>query len=201
MRTSFKNSTVSRLPQLFSLAAVIVVTVLATRTLGQKKSEEGHFDTLTTQRLTLADANGHPRLVLAAPLPNPRVAGKEYPRSGPAYGFQFLDKDGNETGGLALLDNIGGGAICFDYTTAEALCLTKTKDSVYITMLDPPAGSAKVGEPGAARIVLSQEKGNASIVLGDRDGKDRIVLCVNKEGQTELKILDPDGRPVRLDSK
>lgn len=201
MHTGLKDSTVSRLSQLFSLVAVIVVTVLATRTLGQKKSEEAHFDSLTTQRLTLADVDGHPRLVLAAPLPNPRVAGKEYPRSGAAYGFQFLDKDGNETGGLALLDNIGGGAICFDYTTAEALCLTKTRDSVYITMLDPPADNAKVGETGAARIALSQEGGNASIVLGDRSGKDRIVLGVDKDGQTELKILDSDGHPVRLEPK
>ena len=201
MQASFKSGMVSSLSQLFFLVAVIVVTVLVTRTVGQKKVEEAHFDSLTTQRLALADADGHPRLILAAPLPNPRVGGKEYPRSGPAYGFQFLDKDGNESGGLALLDNIGGGAICFDYTTAEALCLTKTRDSVYITMLDPPAENAKVGETGAERIVLSQEKGNASIVLADRSGKDRIVLGVNKDGQTELKILDPDGHPVRVEPK
>jgi hypothetical protein len=194
------NSSFSGLTKLFMLLAVMAITAFATRALGQKKANEVHFDSITAQRVTLVDREGHPRLVLAAPLGNPRVGGKEYPRSTPAYGFQFLDKDGNETGGLALLDNIGGGAICFDYATAEALCLTKTKDSTYITMLDPPAEGAKVGEAGAERIVISQEKGNASIVLSDHAGKNRVVLGVKSDSQAELKILDANGRPLPLDA-
>ena len=201
MLSELRKVVVPSAPKLWALVAVIGVMVFATWTAGQKKSTEVQFDSITTQRLALVDSEGHPRLVLAAPLPNPRVAGKEYPRSSPAFGFQFLDKDGNETGGLALLDNIGGGAVCFDYSTAEALCLTKTKDSAYISLLDPPAENAKVGEPGATRIALSQEKGDASIVLSDRYGKDRIVLEVNKKGQAEIKVLDAEGRPVRQQSQ
>lgn len=199
MLTWFENNVVPGLKRLLVLAAVVAVTALATRTLGQKKTEEAGFDSITTQKVTLVDGQGHPRLILATPLPNPRVAGKEYPRSAPAYGFQFLDKDGNESGGLALLDNIAGGAFCFDYSTAEALCLTKTKDSIYITMMDPPTEQAKVGETGTQRIVIAQEKGDASIVIDDRAGKDRIVLSVSKDGQAELKVLDANGHPVHID--
>jgi len=191
-----RRLTMSLPAQLALLVAAVAITTLTTRTVAQKKTGRAQFDSLTTQKLVLVDSNSHPRLVLAAPLPNPRVAGKEYPRSTPAYGFQFLDKDGNETGGLALLDSIGGGAICFDYATAEALCLTKTRDSAYITLLDPPAANSKAGESGAARIAISQEKGNASIVIGDSAGKDRIVLQVSKDRQADIKILDPEGHTV-----
>ncbi|HEX8817003.1 MAG TPA: hypothetical protein VF753_16015 [Terriglobales bacterium] len=179
--------------RLFAVAAVLAIPAAG---VGQTKGNDAHFDSVSTQKIVLVDAQGRPRMVLGAPLPNPRVNGKEYPRSSPVNGIQFLDVDGNETGGLALIDSMGGGAFCFDFTTAEGLCFTKTKDSAYITLLDPPAAGAPAGQPGAARITISQEKGDASIVLGDGNGKDRVIFSVNKNNQAEIKLLDADGRVI-----
>ena len=178
------------------LTAAVVAAWMATSVAKEKTPANANFDSVRAHSISLVDDQGRPRLILAAPLPNPRVAGKEYPRSNPVYGFQFLDADGNETGGLALIDKMGGGAFCFDYNTAEAFCVTKTRDSVYVQLLDPPAPGDPVGKPGPARIVISQEKGDAGITLSDHAGKDRIILGVNKDAAAGLKMLDAEGHEL-----
>jgi hypothetical protein len=184
-------------PGKWSFLILMIVTLwIATATAKKTKPSNAEFDSIKAHSIALVDSQGRPRLLLAAPLPNPRVGGKEYPRSNPVYGFQFLDADGNETGGLALIDQIGGGAFCFDYSTAEAFCITKTRDSVYVQLLDPPAPADPVGKTGPPRIVISQEKGDASITISDHAGKDRIVLGVNKDAEAEMKMLDAGGRAL-----
>lgn len=39
-------------------------------------------------------------------------------------------------------------------------------------------------------------KGNSFIVLGDSNGKDRVVFSVNKNDEVEIKLLDADGHMV-----
>jgi len=179
-----------------AMAVALVALHFSAKTSAAETGVVQSFDTISARQVKLVDAEGHPRFILAAPLPNPVVQGKEYPRSTPAYGFQFLDPAGNEMGGLAVLDSIGGGAFCFDYGTAEALCITKTKDSAYVTLLDPPPAGAQVGQPGAQRIQIYQEQGAARIKLVDGKGNDRIVLSVEADGRAEIQILDAKGRRV-----
>jgi len=147
-----------------AMAVALVALHFSAKTSAAETGVVQSFDTISARQVKLVDAEGHPRFILAAPLPNPVVQGKEYPRSTPAYGFQFLDPAGNEMGGLAVLDSIGGGAFCFDYGTAEALCITKTKDSAYVTLLDPPPAGAQVGQPGpsAFRSIKSRARRGSS---------------------------------------
>ena len=153
---------------------------------------------LAVETLQLVDANGVPRLVLAATLPNPRVGGKEYPRSSPATGLQFNDAAGNETGGLAMFEKFHGGALCFDYPTAEALCVSQLSDFGYVglTMLDKPAAGTAVGKSGAERVVLAIKKEASQLTLNDSAEKPRITLEVSADGTPHFRMLDAEGRPL-----
>jgi hypothetical protein len=78
---------------------------IATAAAKSRSATPASFDTITVQRINVADADGTPRLVIAngARLPGAIVHGKEYPRSiNDAAGALFLDTKGEETGGIAL---------------------------------------------------------------------------------------------------
>ena len=79
------------------------------------------YDTITVQRINVADADGTTRLIIAnsARLPGAIIHGKEYSRSiNDAAGVLFLDTKGEETGGLALskLRDNNLATLTFDYT-------------------------------------------------------------------------------------
>jgi hypothetical protein len=85
------------------------------------KSPSAAFDTITVQRINVADPDGTTRLVIAnsARLPGAIIHAKEYPRSiNNAAGILFLDTKGEESGGLAMskLRDNDVSTLTFDYT-------------------------------------------------------------------------------------
>ena len=148
--------------------------------------------------LRIVDAQGRPRFQLGAPLPDPQVQGRVYSRSRPVPGLMFLDTLGNETGGLGLFDDLQGGALCFDYATAEAVCLTKatTLGFVGLSMLDTPPTDAAVGRPGSERVQFGVSQRNAQLTLSDIAGQPRIRLSVDSTSMARLEILDEAGQPL-----
>jgi hypothetical protein len=156
-------------------------------------------ETVTTRQLRVVDGQGRPRFLIGAPLPDPQVQGKVYPRSRPVPGIMFLDTLGNETGGMGLFDDIEGGGLCFDYATAEAVCLTKISklNRVGLTILDPPPAGAAVGRSGASRLELGLQRRNAGLILHDAEGKPRLRLGVDSAGIPSLELLDGRGAVVR----
>ncbi len=150
------------------------------------------------RRIRIVDAQGRPRLQIGAPLPDPQVLGKVYPRSRPVPGFMFLDTLGNETGGLALFDDLQGGGLCFDYSTAEAVCLTKAPKLGFVglTMLDLPPAGASVGKTGSERVLLATTQGTSQLVLSDLAGSPRIRLAVDSAGAAHIEVLDAAGTTV-----
>ena len=152
-----------------SMAVGIVVGILMTagivlwaRPATQDTHGNQQFDTVSAHTLRIVDEQGHPRFVIGAPLPNPVVQGKELPRSSPVVGIQFLDKDGNETGGLAIIDRMQGAALCFDYSGGEAMCFTKARDYKGITLLDPPAAGRPAWRSGEFARGTEPRQGNAA---------------------------------------
>lgn len=161
---------------------------------GSRQTQQ--FDTVSVRTLRVVDEQGRPRFVIAAPLPNPVVEGKQMPRSSPVVGIQFLDIEGNETGGLAIIDKVDGAALCFDYNTAEAMCFTKARNYKGITLLDPPVAKANLGEPGSTRLELSVDNGLPRIALCDKQGKERIVLSLDASENPVIETLDAEGKPI-----
>jgi hypothetical protein len=180
------------------LLATIAITLWARPAAGQKQSSQ-QFDTVSVHTLRIVDEQGCPRLVIAAFLPNPVLGGKELPRSSPVVGIQFLDAEGNETGGLAIIDKVHGAALCYDYDTGEpgeAMCFTKAGDYKGVVMLDPHAAGGAFGVAGNARVELSLDKGTPRLALTDKNGKDRIVLSVDANGNPLIQTIDANGKPV-----
>lgn len=194
----------SRFAELSVLAVVVAILLLSlgpwrhasARARNNPPASDASFNTLSVRTLRVVDAQGKPRFVIGAPLPNPLVQGKELPRSSPVTGIQFLDTDGNETGGLAIFDRVHGAGLCFDYDTGEAMCMTKAKGYKGIVVFDPPAKDARVGIPGSQRMELSLDDGKPRIALSDSKGRDRIVLAIDDHDNPTVQVLDANGKAV-----
>jgi hypothetical protein len=95
----------------------IGLLVLSLRSLSIEpvKASDGEF--LRVRGLTVIDANGTPRLILGAPLPDPKTGKRKKPASGmlilDAHGTErggYVTSDGDNSEAYITLDNaIGGG--------------------------------------------------------------------------------------------
>jgi len=160
---------------------------------------QNRFDTITARKINLVDEKGRPRLVIGAPVPDTvMVQGQKFPRSTKVYGTQFLDSLGNEVGGIGIEDRIPARMLCFDYETAEAMCITKFKDDIEISMFNKPASDAQVGQTGVQRVAMgvSNAEKLAFLILLDNNGKERIKLFVDSSNVAQIQILDEKGSLV-----
>jgi hypothetical protein len=77
-----------------------------------------------TVGMIVLGGNGADRLALAASMPEPQAKGRVRTRVGAAAGLVVNDRDGNEHGGFAVLDNDGRALIGLDYPdSTEAIHL------------------------------------------------------------------------------
>ena len=160
---------------------------------------QNRFDTITTRKINLVDEKGRIRLVIAAPIPDSvMVQGKKFPRATKVYGTQFLDSLGNEVGGIGIEDRFSARILCFDYETAEAMCITKFKDEIGISMFNKPASDAQVGQTGVQRVAMgvSNAEKLAFLILLDNNGKERIKLFVDSSNVAQIQVLDEKGKVV-----
>jgi len=133
---------------------------------------------LSVRELNIVDERGQARLRIGAPLPDP----KGLKRAVKAVGIQFMDPDGQEIGGLAMLDSIGVTGLCFDSKEGyEAMCMGLIKGEPNITFR----------HDWKERITLGVEKGVASVVLHDAQGNPQLRLEVDKDGKTRVEGVTP----------
>lgn len=177
-------------------------------------SPPASFDTLTVQRINVADPDGKIRLVLANSkrFPDVKLRGKTYPNSQRSIhdtaGLVFFDTKGEETGGLVLakLRDEDLANVTFDYTYQPT-------DGIYITKRESSDGTRwsagfgisdrrayKLGEiestQGVRRIWLADENQNAQLVIADPQGQPRVRIGVNETGEPRIEMLDPEGNVV-----
>lgn len=163
---------------------------------------------LTVERVNVVDSVGKVRVVISGPerFPNPVVAGKEYPRSIKPGGLVFYKSNGDEAGGIGLID-VGKQTknfMMFDYSNSEALGLgiSEVEGGAYaagITLLDRvalDADIARVGSVGKERISIGNENGAPRVILSDSRGQQRVRLYVDASGAGKLEIRDADGKVV-----
>lgn len=65
---------------------------------------------VVVRRLSVVDANGTERVVIGAPLPEPRLAGMRSKRGDATSGVLLFDAEGNERGGYVTEEGPSGGA-------------------------------------------------------------------------------------------
>ncbi len=191
---------------IWGVLAHLLMTRTAQTLADPGNQESGAFGELTVERLNIVDARGKTRIVLSSAdrFPNPVVRGKEYPRSIKPAGIVFYREDGDEAGGVALLDR---GAdhhsfAVFDYSNSEGIGwgVQDRGDKGFhagISIQDRlplDADIEKVGSVGPERLSISNNNGTPEIRLNDPAGQSRLRLWVDKEGSAKLEITDQDGR-------
>jgi hypothetical protein len=82
-----------------------------------------HPDTLTLRRLNIVDQHGVTRVILAAPVPEPMVLGKQHHRDGPVSGVILADATGTERGGYVTADGYANAMLTLDAQGKQTVLL------------------------------------------------------------------------------
>ena len=148
---------------------------------GRKRQDE-------TLGIILVGENGADRITIGVPTPPPQIGGKVVQRISPGAGLVVDDVDGNERGGIGVLDN-GRGAVCLDYpepVEREAVCLGILPEMLAGLLINAPGGDA------SERAMLGVLKdGTSYLKLADTGGNERSRLQVQGESPAQLLVLDP----------
>jgi hypothetical protein len=132
------------------------------------QSAQAPQENLKTHALSIVDSNGVVRLSLGAPVPNPVVEGKTKERRAQATGIIFKDAEGNERGGIGMLDD-GSMNLCFDDAKTERNCL--------FFMPKFGNGIAFNDTKGDSRAILYHDtNGAAHLLLRDDQGRPLLSL-------------------------
>jgi hypothetical protein len=90
---------------LIALAVVFVFGMAVLAVPRFRAGNSGRADGILTVRgLVVVDGNGVERVRIAAPLPDPLVLGKRFPRGGAISGILLSDEEGNERSGYVTAD-------------------------------------------------------------------------------------------------
>ncbi len=164
-----------------------------------KQGGRTQFDSITTQRINIAEPNGTLRMVISnrARLPGVIVKGKEQAKvDRPQAGMIFYNDEGSENGGLIfggrknergqVVDS--GGSLSFDkYGENQIVQLAGVDDNT-----DKFAGLA-VSDSSRRIWVGRTDEGLASVSLMDGKGRKRLSLEVTAEGVPSISFLDTNG--------
>jgi hypothetical protein len=80
-------------------------------------------DSIRVRELVVVDANGTPRVRIAAPLPDPIMLGKRFKRGDAVSGLLLYDAEGNERGGYVTGDEGRDVALTLDEINRAAVHL------------------------------------------------------------------------------
>lgn len=189
--------------KIYAACTTIALIVIA---LAAGKSSRSQAE-LTVERINIVDSSGISRLVIsnAERFPLPTLNGKEYPRAVHPAGIVFYDAKGSEMGGIAITDASAGrvSALAFDYPNYDAMGMVTRvspdgKDALAGLQINsrPPANldvieASKVVQ---RRIAIHNNNEDAEILLADPQGRDRIRLRVDHDGQARIEVLDENGK-------
>jgi hypothetical protein len=139
-----------RAQRLLLLVALACIAALAINPLGQPRpvaaqSTQEKDGILHVRGLVVEDANGHERLRLGAPLPDPVVHGVRRKRSGIVSGLLILDANGNERGGFVTADASGEAFLGLDSEDEQkVLLLANPKGGVNFILTNNDGNSVQL---------------------------------------------------------
>ncbi|MEO1044096.1 MAG: hypothetical protein AAFX04_01510 [Pseudomonadota bacterium] len=175
-------------------------------------AHDGTFDTLTAQRINIVDPDGTVRLAITnkANPPELRYRGEIYPKRSidDVAGIVFYKDNGDEVGGIAVarLGDKDQSALIFDYNyqltdgigiiKQEAQDGSGWKSGFFISDRRAYAPGTITSSQGVERIWLANEDKTASLEITDPEGRPRIRIAVDSEGEPVIEILDENGSPT-----
>jgi len=138
--------------------------------------------------IILVGENGADRVAIGIPTPAPQSGGKVGQRISPGAGLVVDDPDGNERGGIGVLDN-GRGGVCLDYpepSSRDAICLGVLPDGLAGLIINAPTG-----DNGERAMMAVLKDGTSLMKLADTSGNERTMLVVQGESPAQFLVLDP----------
>jgi hypothetical protein len=199
------------------LMTVVIVGAAGALAATTAPSRDAQFGTITAERINIVEPDGLFRAVLTngartpGPMKEARAGAKEGERNFPFAGLMIYDHRGQEQGGygtgyaptqgslgVSTLDWPGGA----DGGFGEAIATFRRVDangiaSSGIQFADrPPVGSDPRDGVDRRRIKLQNVNRDAEVLLADAQGKDRIKLRVDANGEASIEIVDEAGRTV-----
>ena len=109
-------------------------------------------DSLRVRELVVVDANGTPRVRIAAPLPDPIMLGKRSKRGDAVSGLLLYDAEGNERGGYVTGDEGRDVALTLDEINRAAVHLSVSdRGEMHFALSNGRGGYAGMGvQPSGA---------------------------------------------------
>ncbi|SFF40470.1 hypothetical protein [Thermoflexibacter ruber] len=186
---------------------IILSSILIAIMLFSFKNLKESFEEISVKRINIVDNNGKNVIVISnqEKFPLPILNGKEFERSVAPSGMVFYKKNGDECGGIGILDipKANMTKMIFDYSNSEALGFSmfetkngKSYGAGFSIAERIPLGAdiLKVGTSGPERISLSTDKKDAFLSINDPEGKPKIILMVDSLGVPSFKVFDKNGK-------
>jgi hypothetical protein len=115
---------------------------------------------LHVRGLIVEDLNGHERVRLGAPLPDPMIHGVRRKRAGVISGLLISDADGNERGAYVTSDKYGEAFFTLDSEDEQqVLFLANPKGGVNFDLFDSKGNEANITVfPAGPKLMLKKAK-------------------------------------------
>lgn len=141
--------------------------------------------------IILIGENGADRVAIGDPTPAPQASGKVVQRIAPGTGLVVDDAQGNERGGIGVLDN-GRSAVCMDYPTPidrDAVCIGVLPGAFAGLIVNAPKG-----DEGERAMMAVMNDGTSIMKLSDTDANERAMLLVQGNSPAQFLVLDPKAK-------
>ncbi len=157
---------------------------------------------LEASNLTIKDENNIDRLVISSKLPDPRIDGKVYPRDVKISGIQILDGNGDEIGGIGVVDQQRAVVFGLDYKNHEAVVVyaydNGNEHGAGISINSKDVDAKIDGVKRYSKILIKAENGCTGISFIGKDGSEKMVLGLDNSDNPYIKIKDKNNKLVDI---
>jgi hypothetical protein len=195
----------------YSLTTTIILIILLIVFIKTNKSGKGSFDEIQVQQIKIVEPDGTLRMIISnsKKLPGVIVHGKELEKvDRPQAGMLFYNDEGSENGGLIFGGSKNdkgevvnsGGSLSFDrYDAKEEVNLigVNDKDDKFAGLSISDSKPKEKHTPQRIWVGRNHD-GSSEIALMDSSGNKRIEFKVLANGQSNITLIDADGRPQNL---
>jgi hypothetical protein len=159
----------------YQVAGLLVIVVLGAIVLQSRQIRNlREPQKLRVRELAVVDERGTERVLIAAPLPDPMIAGKRHKRDGAVSGIIIADATGTERGGYVTADGYANALLTLDAQGSQTVLL--------------------LAEPDGATTFRIWNRDKGSVTMGVSDNP---FLNVKQDG-TPL-FITPAGNPQSRD--
>lgn len=114
-----QTNTLERKLKLFKYIWIISFVAVIASIWTFQASSESNSDTLRLRKLVIVDEKGVERVIIGAPVPDPIMLGKRFPRGGKASGILLFDEEGNERSGYITTDGYPNALFTLDSIASQ----------------------------------------------------------------------------------